>query len=123
MSSHPNRSKRRTDDPARTPQPDEIREARERAGLTPRQAGALVYVTGSKWEACEAGTARMHPGLWELFAIKLRWQRDTAAAKRYQLKLHKYTDPTEDARDGLTIAEAEAVASEDPSLIYVETID
>lgn len=33
--------------------------------------------------------------------------------------LRKYADPTEGPRDGLTIEEAEAIAHEDPSLIYV----
>lgn len=31
----------------------------------------------------------------------------------------KYADPTEGAREGLTIAEAEQILREDPSLIYV----
>ena len=32
--------------------------------------------------------------------------------------LHKYADPTEDAREGLTIDEARDVAMEDPNLIW-----
>ena len=32
--------------------------------------------------------------------------------------LNKYADPTEGARSGLSIAEAEAVIAEDPSLIW-----
>lgn len=32
--------------------------------------------------------------------------------------LNKYADPTEGARSGLTIEEAEAVAAEDPALIW-----
>lgn len=39
------------------------------------------------------------------------------------LTLCKYTDPTEGAREGLTVAEARAVARQDPSLIYVETTE
>jgi hypothetical protein len=35
------------------------------------------------------------------------------------LTLSKYADPTEDAREGVTPAEARKIASEDPSLIYV----
>ncbi len=34
------------------------------------------------------------------------------------MRLSKYADPTEDARSGLTVEEAEEVAREDPSLIY-----
>lgn len=33
--------------------------------------------------------------------------------------LCKYADPTEDAREGLTVEEAVAVVAEDPSLIYL----
>jgi hypothetical protein len=41
-------------------------------------------------------------------------------ARRHGLTLSKYADPTEGARSDLTIAEAEAVAREDGSLIYVD---
>lgn len=37
------------------------------------------------------------------------------------LTLHKYADPTEGAREGLTITEALEIAREDPSLIYLDT--
>jgi hypothetical protein len=40
-------------------------------------------------------------------------------AEAHGLTLNKYADPTEDAREGLTPAEARRVASEDPSLVYV----
>ena len=36
------------------------------------------------------------------------------------LPLCKYNDPIEDAREDLTVSEAEAVAQEDPSLIYID---
>ena len=39
-------------------------------------------------------------------------------AERHGLTLAKYADPTEDARTGLTIDQAEQIAAEDPSLIY-----
>jgi hypothetical protein len=32
--------------------------------------------------------------------------------------LSKYADPTEDAREGITVDEARQIAKEDPSLIY-----
>jgi hypothetical protein len=41
-------------------------------------------------------------------------------AEAHGLTLSKYTDPTEEARDGLTVAEAQRVSAEDPSLIYVD---
>jgi hypothetical protein len=47
---------------------------------------------------------------------------DTAAT--LGMTLNKYADPIEDARVGLTVAEARAVASEDASLIWLElTVD
>ena len=43
-----------------------------------------------------------------------------AHAEAHDLTLSKHADPTEDARDGLTVSEARDVASEDPSLIWCE---
>jgi hypothetical protein len=34
--------------------------------------------------------------------------------------LHKYEDPCDEARAGLTVAEAEEIAKVDPSLIFVD---
>lgn len=42
------------------------------------------------------------------------------AAERMGLRLGKYEDPTQGAREGLTVKEARAVAAEDPSLVYVD---
>jgi hypothetical protein len=39
-------------------------------------------------------------------------------AECHGLELSKYADPTEGARDGLTLDEARRVAAEDPSLVY-----
>lgn len=54
------------------PQPSEILEARHRAGLTQSEAAALIHSTLRTWQDWEAGIARMHPGLWELFRLKLK---------------------------------------------------
>jgi hypothetical protein len=40
-------------------------------------------------------------------------------AERHGVTLNKYADPTEGAREGLTVEEARDVASEDPSLIHL----
>lgn len=48
----------------------EIRAARERARLTQTAAASLIYSTLRTWQDWEAGIARMHPGLWELFRQK-----------------------------------------------------
>ena len=36
------------------------------------------------------------------------------------LVIHKYADPIEGARTGLTLAEAEQIAKEDPGLLWIE---
>lgn len=62
--------------PLRNPSSREVRAARERAGLTQTQAGALVHTTCRTWQQWEAepGTKdhrAMHPAFWELFQNKL----------------------------------------------------
>ncbi len=69
MPNHPNRS--RVSLQARNPSPGQIRAARLEAGLTQAQAADLINATASAWESWEQGLRRMHPGLWELFRIKL----------------------------------------------------
>lgn len=67
MTNHPNRS---PGHPGRNPSPDEVRAAREAAGLTQTQAAATIHGTLRAWQEWEAGNRRMHPGLWELFRVK-----------------------------------------------------
>jgi DNA (cytosine-5)-methyltransferase 1 len=60
-----------------TPTPDQIRQARQKAGLTQGQAGALIGKSWRTWQNWEAPTnARRHrgmdPALWELFNIKIK---------------------------------------------------
>lgn len=52
------------------PTPDNIRAAREAAGLSQSAAADLVSAKRRTWQDWEAGLARMHPGLWELFCAK-----------------------------------------------------
>ena len=52
------------------PAPDEIRAAREAAGLTQFAAAALVHANLRSWQKWEAGERAMHPAFWELFLIK-----------------------------------------------------
>jgi DNA (cytosine-5)-methyltransferase 1 len=54
------------------PTPAEIRAAREAAGLTQTQAGALIHNTLRAWQRWEAGDSPMHPAFWELFKMKTR---------------------------------------------------
>lgn len=70
MPNHPNRS--RAASAARNPTPDEIVGERFNARLTQMEAARLIHSTLRTWQDWEAGKARMHPGLWELFRIKTR---------------------------------------------------
>lgn len=72
MANHPNRSKQQ---PRKNPTPDQVRDARQRAGLTQEAAAALVHTTLRTWQQWEAeagtpGHRSMHPAFWELFTIK-----------------------------------------------------
>lgn len=53
------------------PEPQDIKVARTAAGLSQTAAAALIYSTLRTWQDWEAGKAKMHPGLWELFRSKL----------------------------------------------------
>ena len=50
---------------------------------------------------------------------KLHGREAILYAERHGLALNKYADPTEGAREGLTVGEANDVASEDPDLIWI----
>lgn len=74
MATHPNRSGRK---PGRNPTPNEIKQARIKAGLTQTQAAELIYSTMRTWQDWEGNPThgkvpRMHPGLWELFQAKVK---------------------------------------------------
>ena len=56
-----------------SPTPQEIRDARKIRSLTQQQAAALSYATQRAWQNWELGKRRMHPGLFELFEIKLKY--------------------------------------------------
>ncbi|MCK9386139.1 MAG: helix-turn-helix transcriptional regulator [Nevskia sp.] len=69
MPNHPNRS--RAEIPARNPTSEEVRAAREAAGLTQTAAAELIHCALRGWQEWEAGNRKMHPAFWELFRIKL----------------------------------------------------
>lgn len=54
------------------PSPSEIRSTRKAAGLTQTEAARLIHSTLRAWQEWEAGNRQMHPGLWELFRIKVQ---------------------------------------------------
>lgn len=71
MTAHPNRS--RADSPASNPSPERVRAAREVAGLTQTQAGALVFGTLRAWQSWEDGGPagrRMPAAAWHLFLLR-----------------------------------------------------
>lgn len=68
MPNHPNRGPK---GPFANPSPAAVRAAREAAGLTQSAAATLVCSTLRRWQEWEEGKHRMHPGLWELFNLKL----------------------------------------------------
>ena len=64
------------DSQSRNPSPHDVRDARERAGLTQTQAGALVHTTCRTWQQWEAEPGSkdhrsMHPAFWDLFNNKI----------------------------------------------------
>ena len=66
MTNHPNRSRR----PAANAAPANIRAAREAAGLTQTQAGALCHRSLRAWQDAEAGTRNLDRAAWELFLLR-----------------------------------------------------
>lgn len=62
-----------------SPDPQQIKNARQSSGLSQTAAAELIHSTLRTWQDWEAGKAKMHPGLWELFTIKTK-----RAAKRTQ---------------------------------------
>ena len=55
--------------------------------------------------------------------MKIHGQAAIDFAKNNDLYLCKYSDPVEDAREDLTVDEAEEVAKVDPSLIWVTHVE
>jgi DNA-binding XRE family transcriptional regulator len=73
MATQTKRSRLRTEE---GPSPEEVRAARESAGLTQAEAGALVHSpwhSWNKWEtdASSDNSRHMHPATWDLFRIKI----------------------------------------------------
>jgi DNA (cytosine-5)-methyltransferase 1 len=57
------------------PSPNDIKEARLRAGLTQSEAGRLVGGSRRTWQNWEAGVSRIPAAKWELFQIKVAGQK------------------------------------------------
>ncbi|MDR3352761.1 MAG: helix-turn-helix domain-containing protein [Zoogloeaceae bacterium] len=52
------------------PTPQQIREARQQAGLSQEAAADLVCVSRRAWQFWEAGQRSMSETTWELFCLK-----------------------------------------------------
>jgi len=70
------RKRTRRDSPH--PSAAEIAAARAAASLTQTQAAELIYSTLRTWQDWEAGIAKMHPAIFELFRIKTGQTRRAA---------------------------------------------
>ena len=53
------------------PEPSEIKTKRLEEALTQAEAADLIHSRLRTWQDWEAGKAKMHAGLWELFLLKL----------------------------------------------------
>jgi DNA (cytosine-5)-methyltransferase 1 len=69
VANHPNRSRR--GNPAANPTPEEIRAAREAAGLSQSASASLVFVNLRSWQKWEGGERAMHPAFWMLFKLRV----------------------------------------------------
>ena len=78
MTTPPNRGPK---GPQSNPTPAEVRAARELTGLTQTAAASLVYSTCRAWQKWESGEARMHPAMFELFALKMGLKKLQVPAK------------------------------------------
>lgn len=65
-----------------SPSPAAIRRARRDAGLTQREAGAVVYAVPRTWQGWEYGPNTMHPAIWELWLHKTAHLRGPAKLRR-----------------------------------------
>jgi putative transcriptional regulator len=68
MTTHPQRG--RGARPGRAPTPEQVLDARTRAGMTQTEAAHLIYCTLSAWQRWEQGERTMHPALYEAFTHK-----------------------------------------------------
>lgn len=73
---------------ATNPTPGEIRASRLAAGLTQKQAGALVSVTLSTWQKWEYGRHPMPKALYNLFLIKTRKGASCSQNQQQERGLH-----------------------------------
>lgn len=57
------------------PTGQQLKQARQEAGLTQEQAARMVWKTLNCWQKWEAGQRPVCPACWELFGIKSKRKR------------------------------------------------
>ncbi len=57
---------------AKAPTPEQIKAAREKAGLTQKDAADLIGYTRRAWQQWEAGDRGMRRALFELFVERIK---------------------------------------------------
>jgi DNA (cytosine-5)-methyltransferase 1 len=57
--------------PMPSPSATKIRETRIHLGYTQGEAATLLHSSIRAWQFWESGARKMHPGLWELFVVKV----------------------------------------------------
>lgn len=62
------------------PEPSEIKATRLEEKLTQAEAADLIHSRLRTWQDWEAGKAKMHAGLWELFLLKLEERKRLQAS-------------------------------------------
>ena len=65
------------------PTPEQVKQARENAGLTQSQAAAVIYKKLLAWQRYESGDREMDAAYWELFLIKTV-QTDTERERNFR---------------------------------------
>ena len=63
----------------------QVRTARTDAGLTQIEAAELIYAPMRTLQDWEGGVNRMHPGLWELFQLKIALLKAEQSASKSTL--------------------------------------
>ncbi len=59
----------------KSPTPEQIRKAREKAGLSRQEAAALIHKSVRTWEKWENGERTMDPAFFELWQLKVPKRR------------------------------------------------
>jgi len=67
-----------------SPKPEEIKQLRERHGLTQRRAARLVFASLRAWQYWESGRP-MHPAIWGYARLAARWRDRKIAEARARI--------------------------------------